>query len=167
MTPSPDTHPAPATTSPVHEVFAYLCVRDTAAAIDFYTRAFGATECYRLTEPSGRIGHAEVQLGPAVLMLADEFPECGFTAPPAEGLAGVVIHLHVDDADAMSRKAVAAGATLLSEPADQFYGERSCKLRDPFGHTWLLGHSIETVSTQEMQRRYTAMFEPAQSPQGA
>jgi PhnB protein len=147
--------------SPVHEVFAYLCVRDTAAAIDFYSRAFGATERYRLTEPSGRIDHAELQLGPAVLMLADEFPECGFTAPPPEGLPGVVIHLHVDDADAMARMAAAAGATLLSEPTDQFYGERSCKLRDPFGHTWLLGHAIEDVSPQEMQRRYDAMFEQA------
>lgn len=68
-------------------------------------------------------------------MLADEFPECGFTAPPPEGLPGVVIHLHVENADAMAHQAVAAGATLLSEPSDQFYGERSCKLRDPFGHT--------------------------------
>jgi PhnB protein len=147
--------------SPVHEVFAYLCVRDTAAAIDFYARAFGATELYRLTEPSGRIGHAELQLGPSVLMLADEFPECGFTAPPPQGLPGVVLHLHVDNADTMARQAVAAGASLLSEPADQFYGERSCKLRDPFGHTWLLGHSIEDVSPHEMQRRYDAMFEKA------
>jgi len=144
---------------PVHELFVYLCVRDTAAAIDFYARAFGATERYRLSEPSGRIGHAELQFGPAVLMLADEFPECGFTAPLPEGLPGVVIHLHVDNADAMARAAVAAGATLLSEPSDEFYGERSCKLRDPFGHTWMLGHSIEAVSPQEMQRRYTAMFE--------
>jgi PhnB protein len=145
--------------SPVHELFVYLCVRDSAAAIDFYARAFGATERFRLTEPSGRVGHAELQIGPAVVMLADEFPECGFTAPPSEGLPSLVIHLHVDNADSMARQAVAAGATMLSEPADQFYGERSCKLRDPFGHTWLLGHSIEAVSPAEMQRRYDAMFE--------
>jgi len=151
--------PSTAAASPVHELFAYLCVRDTAAAIDFYARAFGATELYRLTEPSGRIGHAELQLGPAVVMVADEFPECGFTAPPPEGVPSVTLHLHVDNADAMGRQAVAAGATMLSEPTDQFYGERSCRLRDPFGHTWLIGHSIETVSSQEMQRRYTAMFE--------
>jgi PhnB protein len=153
-------------TSPVHEMFAYLCVRDTSAAIDFYTRAFDARELYRLTEPSGRIGHAEVQLGPAILMLADEFPECGFTAPPPEGLPGVVLHLHVDNADAIGRQAVVAGATMLSEPTDQFYGERSCRLRDPFGHTWLIGHSIEKVSEQEMQRRYTAMFETQETPGG-
>ena len=80
-------------------------------------------------------------------------------APPVEGVPSVTIHLHVDNADAMARRAVAAGATMLREPTDEFYGERSCRLRDPFGHTWLLGHSIEAVSPQEMQRRYTAMFE--------
>ena len=150
--------PSPNPASPVHELFAYLCVRDAAGAIDFYARAFGAVESFRLVEPSGHVGHCEVRLGPATLMLAEEFPEYGFTAPPPEGLAGVKLHLHVTDADAIARQAVAAGATLLSEPTDQFYGERSCKLRDPFGHTWLIGHSIESVSTEEMQRRYTAMF---------
>lgn len=143
----------------IHELFAYLCVPDTQQAIEFYTRAFGAVERYRLTEPSGRIGHAELQMGPsAVLMLSDQYPEYGITAPPSEGLPGMQIHLHVDDADAMGRQAVAAGATLLMEPTDMFYGERSCKVRDPFGHTWLLGHSIETLTPQEMQRRYTELM---------
>lgn len=143
----------------IHELFAYLCVPDTQKAIAFYTQAFGATELYRLTEPSGRIGHAELQMGPsAILMLSDPFPEFGITAPPPEGLSGMVIHLHVDNADEMARQAVAAGATLVSEPADQFYGERSCRVRDPFGHTWLLGHSIEKVATEEMQRRYTELM---------
>jgi PhnB protein len=163
--PSQTLSPTPASpaASPVHELFAYLCVRDVAGAVDFYARAFGAAELYRLVEPSGRIGHCEVRLGPSTLMLAEEFPEYGVTAPPPEGLAGVTLHLHVTDADAIARQAVAAGATLLSEPTDQFYGERSCKLRDPFGHTWLIGHSIESVSTEEMQRRYTAMFDPSAS----
>lgn len=143
----------------IHEVFAYLCVRDSAAAIDFYSRAFGASELFRLTEPSGRIGHAELQLGDGgVLMLNDEFPEYGIRAPQPGDNQPVRIHLHVDDADAMARQAVAAGATLLSEPADQFYGERSCRLRDPFGHEWLLGHSIEEVTPEEMQRRYTKLL---------
>jgi PhnB protein len=143
----------------IHELYAYLCVPDTQKAIDFYTEAFGAQELYRLTEPSGRIGHAELQMGPsAVLMLSDQFPEYGITAPPPEGLSGMVIHLHVDDSDAMGRQAVASGATMLSEPTDQFYGERSCKVRDPFGHTWLLGHSIEKVAPEEMQRRYTELM---------
>jgi len=153
MTPSDAT-----STSPVHELYANLCVRDAAAAANFYSRAFGATERFRLVEPSGRIGHLELQVGPAVLMLADEFPEYGFSAPPPEGATGMTLHLHVDNADEMARQAVAAGAQMLSEPADQFIGERSCRLRDPFGHTWLLGHSIEQVTPEEMQRRYTAMF---------
>jgi PhnB protein len=151
----------PPSKSPVHELFAYLCVADTAAAIAFYQCAFGATERFRLVEQSGRIGHAELQFGPAVLMLSDAFPEYGVMAPPAEGAPGMALHLHVDDADTLCAQAVAAGATLLSAPADQFYGERSGKLRDPFGHTWLLGHGIEDVSPAEMQRRYTALFAQA------
>jgi PhnB protein len=143
----------------IHEVFAYLRVRDTAAAIRFYQQAFGATERFRLVEPSGRIGHAELTLGPAVLMLSDAFPEWGLTAPPGDTDIGASVHLHVDDCDAAVAAATAAGATLLMPPTDQFYGERSARLRDPFGHTWLIGHSIETVSPEEMQRRYTAMFD--------
>jgi len=147
-----------ASPSPVHELFAYLCVRDAGAAVEFYRRAFGAAERFRLVEPSGRIGHVELQLGPAVLMLADEFPEFGITAPPPEGAPGTTLHLHVENADALAARAVAAGATLISEPADQFYGERACRLRDPFGHVWMLGHSIEDVTPEEMQRRYTALL---------
>jgi uncharacterized glyoxalase superfamily protein PhnB len=116
-------------------------VRDAKAAIAFYQQAFGATELFRLVEPSGRIGHVELQLGPAVLMVCDEFPEYGMVAPRPDGFTGCTIHLHVDDADAMTERAVAAGATLLMPPTDQFYGERSARLRDPFGHAWLLGHT--------------------------
>lgn len=144
--------------SPIREVFAYLMVRDAKAAIDFYSRAFGTTEIFRLVEPSGRIGHVELQLGPAILMLADEFPEYGMRGPQGGEFNGCTIHLHVDDADAMTERAVAAGATLLMPPTDQFYGERSARIRDPFGHTWLLGHQIEDVEPSEMQRRYTAML---------
>lgn len=143
----------------IHEVFAYLRVSDTAAALRFYAQAFGAVEKFRLTEPSGRIGHAEMQLGPAVLMLSDPYPEYGLHAPSGGQDIGCSVHLHVDDADAMCAQAVAAGATLLMPPADQFYGERGGRLRDPFGHTWLIGHEIEKVTPQEMQRRYDAMFE--------
>ena len=143
----------------IHEVFAYLQVRDSAAAIEFYRQAFGATERFRLVEPSGRIGHAELQLGPSVLMLADAFPEFDLPAPADGAQTYSCVHLHVDDADAMARQAVAAGATLLSEPTDQFYGERGCRLRDPYGHVWMIGHSIEEVTPQEMQRRYTALLE--------
>jgi PhnB protein len=143
----------------IHEVFAYLCVADSAAAIDFYQRAFGATELFRLVEPSGRVGHAELQLGPMVLMLSDAFPEYGIESPQPGVLPPVRIHLHVDDADATVARAVAAGATALGEVSDAFYGERGGRVVDPYGHVWLIGHSIETVTPEEMQRRYTAMFE--------
>lgn len=142
----------------IHEVYPYLMVRDAQTAITFYHQAFGATELFRLVEPSGRIGHAELQLGPAVLMVCDEFPEYGMQGPQGDGFTGCTIHLHVDNADAMAERAAAAGATVLMPPTDQFYGERSCRLRDPFGHTWLLGHSIEKLEPEEMQRRYTALM---------
>jgi uncharacterized glyoxalase superfamily protein PhnB len=148
----------PPEASPVQDVFTYLRVRDTAQAMRFYASAFGAEEIFRLTEPSGRIGHAEMRLGPAVLMLSDPFPEFGLEAPSGDKDPGCLVHLHVDDADAMAARAVAAGATMLMPPTDQFYGERACRIRDPFGHTWLLGHEIEKLSPEEMQRRYDAMF---------
>ncbi len=143
----------------IHDVFAYLRVSDSDRAIRFYAQAFGAVEKFRLTEPSGRIGHAELQLGPAVVMVSDAYPEYGLNAPNGAQDIGCSVHLHVDDADAMAERAVAAGATMLMPPTNQFYGERSCRLRDPFGHTWLIGHEIEKVTPQEMQRRFVAMFE--------
>jgi uncharacterized glyoxalase superfamily protein PhnB len=147
----------PGTDSPIHEVFTYLRVRGAAQAIDFYAAAFGAVERFRLVEPSGRIGHAELQVGPAVVMLSEEFPEYGLFGPKSDH-CGVAIHLHVDNADELGQRAVAAGARMLSPPADQFYGERSCRVLDPFGHTWTIGHSIEALTPEEMQRRYTALM---------
>lgn len=143
----------------ITEVFPTLRVRDAAAAIEFYGHVFGAEEIFRLTEPTGRIGHCELKLGNLVLMLSDEYPEMGLESPLAYGGNGSSLHLHVDDADALAARAVEAGATLTMEPRDQFYGERSCRVRDPFGHEWLLGHPIEAVSPEEMQRRYDALFE--------
>jgi PhnB protein len=142
----------------INEAYPYLRVKGAPAAIDFYKRVFGATERFRLTEPDGRIGHIELDLGNIVLMLSEEFPEYGILAPQAPGATGMAMHLHVDNADELAARAVAAGATLVREPADQFYGERSCMIRDPFGHEWMLGHEIEKVTPDEMQRRYTAMF---------
>lgn len=142
----------------IREVFPYLRVADAARAIAFYIEAFGATERFRLVEPSGRIGHAELQLGPAVLMLSDAYPEYGLVAPDEDTVLGASIHLHVDDCDAAAARAEAAGARIVMPPADQFYGERACRLRDPFGHQWLLGHEIERLAPEEMQRRYTALM---------
>jgi PhnB protein len=143
----------------VHEVYPYLRVRDAGAAIDFYKRAFGAEELFRLTEPTGRIGHAEIRIGATTLMLSEEYPEMGIVGPQALGGTTFSIHLHVDDADAWIARAVEAGATVLRPATDAFYGERGGTVRDPFGHEWMLGHQIEEVSTQEMQRRYDALFE--------
>lgn len=142
----------------VHEVYPYLRVRDAARALDFYKQAFGAQELFRLTEPSGRVGHAEIKIGSTTLMLADEYPEMSIVGPQTLGGTSFSIHLHVDNADAWIERAVAAGATVLRPAADAFYGERSGSVRDPFGHEWLVGHQFEDVSTEEMQRRYTALF---------
>jgi uncharacterized glyoxalase superfamily protein PhnB len=126
----------------VHEVFPYLCVRGAAAAIDFYTRVFGARETQRITDATGRVGHAELTLGPTTLMVADEHPEYGIRSPLSFGGTGLTLHLHVDNVDAITRRAVDAGAVVLREPADQAHGERQSRVRDPFGHEWLLGHPI-------------------------
>jgi len=133
-------------------------VHSAAEAIAFYAAAFDAQELFRLTEPSGRIGHAEIKIGPATLMLADEYPEQGICGPRALGGTSFAMHLHVGDVDSAFARAVKAGATVVRPLKDQFYGERSGTVRDPFGHEWLLGGHLEDVSTEEMQRRYTALF---------
>ena len=145
----------------VHELFAYLCVADTARAIEFYTKVFEAHETMRLTEPSGRIGHAEVDFGGTTLMISDEFPECGILGPRPGAGVPVTLHAHVDDADAVIARALALGATLERAAKDEFYGERSGVIRDPFGHRWNIGHQIEQVAPEEMQRRYTRLLQPA------
>ncbi|ACG72607.1 Glyoxalase/bleomycin resistance protein/dioxygenase [Anaeromyxobacter sp. K] len=142
----------------IKELFPYLRVRGAARAAAFYAEAFGAKEKFRLTEPGGRIGHVELDFGAATVMLSDEYPEHGLRGPESVGATTFCIHLHVDDADRAIARAVAAGATLVRPAADAFYGERSGTVRDPFGHEWLIGHSIEEVSPEEMQRRWDAML---------
>lgn len=141
------------------EAYPYLRVHNTSEAIDFYARAFNATELFRLTEPGGRIGHAEIKVGPTTIMLSDEYPEAGIRGPRSLGGTTFSIHLHVENVDQAFDQAVGAGASVIRPLQDQFYGERSGTVRDPFGHEWLLGGHLETVTPQEMQRRYTAMFE--------
>ncbi len=141
----------------IHEVFAYLRLKNTAAAISFYEKAFGAKEKFRLVEPGGRIGHAELLFGQTTVMVSEEFPELGIMGPTGENTS-VGIHLHVDDADAVIARAVAEGAVVVRKIQDHFYGERSGAVRDPFGHEWLIGHEIEKVTPEEMQRRYEALF---------
>jgi len=144
--------------SSIHEVFPYLRVRDANAAIEFYKKAFGAVEEFRLTEPCGRVGHAQLKFGAATVMVSDEYPEYGIHGPKDSVPTGSSVHLHVDDVDAMTQQAIAAGAKLVMEPKDQFYGERSSKVLDPFGHEWLLGSHIEDVTPEEMQRRFSEMM---------
>ena len=142
----------------VHELFAYLIVSDAPKAIEFYTSVFGAKEKFRLAEPGGRVGHAELDFNGTTLMLAEEFPEMNIRSPQSVGGTSVTIHLHVDNADDMVARALAAGATLTSAVKDQFYGERSGSFIDPFGHRWNIGHSIESVTPEQMQRRYTDLM---------
>lgn len=141
----------------IDHAFPYLRAKDAHSAIDFYARAFGAKEVFRLAEPSGKVAHAELEFGDSIVMISDEYPDSGITAPKPG--AGATIHLHVGDVDSLAARAVEAGAEVLLAPCDQFWGERTCKLRDPFGHEWLLGHEIEKVSHEEMQRRFAAFFE--------
>jgi PhnB protein len=142
----------------ISEVYPYLRVHDAAAAIAFYEHAFGAHELFRLQEPGGRIGHAEIRLGPTTVMLSDEYPEHGISGPRALGGTTFSIHLHVDDVDAAFERAVQSGATIVRPLENHFYGERSGTVRDPFGHEWLLGGHIEDVTPEEMQRRYTELM---------
>jgi PhnB protein len=143
------------------ELFAYLCVRDAQSAIDFYRAVFGASETLRLVDAGGRIGHAEVSIAGTTLMLCEEYPEYGILAPDPSASSSVTLHVHVDNADDVIAQAVSAGATLVMPARDQFYGERSGVVRDPFGHRWNIGHSIEDVTPQEMQRRFIALTETA------
>jgi PhnB protein len=136
----------------------YLVVADAEAAISFYKAAFGAEESFRLTDrKSGRIGHAELRVQGALLMLADSFPEYGTRTPSDLGGTPVRLSLTVADVDSVAAQAEAAGATITRPPTDEFYGARSANITDPFGHSWMLTRTIETVTPEEMQRRWDAM----------
>lgn len=145
----------------IHELFPYLHVHDAKGAIDFYIQAFGVTEKFRLTEPGGRVGHAELDFHGATLMISDEYPEYGIHGAKTLGASPVTLHIHVDNVDETIERAVKAGATVEMPAQDQFYGERSGAIRDPYGHRWNIGHSIEAVAPDEMQRRYDALMKDA------
>ena len=142
----------------------YLAVDDAAKAIEFYERAFGAKERYRMPGPDGKIAHAEIQVGSSVVMLSDPFPQA--TAKPPAELGGTTtgLFMYVEDVDAAFRKAVEAGATETMPPADMFWGDRFGSVTDPFGHAWQLATHVEDVSPEEMERRgQEAMAAMAQS----
>ena len=141
-----------------HSVTPYLCCRDAGAAIDFYKKAFGATELMRMGAPGEKIGHADLQIGDSHLMIADEFPEMGFLSPQTVGGSPVMIHLYVEDADATTARAVAAGAKVVKPVEDQFYGDRGGQLDDPFGHKWYVSTRKEDLSFEEVRQRAAKMM---------
>lgn len=142
-----------------HTATPYLIIRGAARAIEFYTQAFGAREVFRLPGPDGKIGHAEIKIGDSVLMLADEGEGMGTSSPEALGGTPMSLMLYLEDADAITAQAVAAGATVLRALQDQFYGDRSATLRDPFGHQWTIATHIEDVPPEELDRRMKAFSE--------
>jgi len=136
----------------------YLIVKGAAEAIDFYVKAFGAKETFRLTEPNGKVGHAELVMGRARFMLADEYPDFDALSPLTIGGTPVSLHLYVADVDQLVAQATGAGATLLRPLTDEFFGDRVALLVDPFGHKWHLATRKEEVSPEEMQRRMDAAY---------
>ena len=139
-----------------HSVTPYLVVKGAARAIDFYVRAFGAVELMRMPAPGGRIGHAELRIGDSPVMLADENPEVGARSPETVGGSPVGLMLYVPDVDATVERAVAAGAHLTRPVANQFYGDRSGGVTDPFGHVWFVATHVEDVPPEELERRRAA-----------
>ncbi len=136
-----------------HSVTPYLILQDAANAIEFYKRAFGASERMRFDAPGGKIGHAEIQIGNSPVMLADECPDMGFRSPQSLGGAGASLMVYVENVDQLFSQAISAGATMLRPVQHQFYGDRSGTLQDPFGHVWTIATHVEDVSPEELQRR--------------
>jgi PhnB protein len=149
-------------------VMPYLCVKGAAKAIAFYKKAFGAKERFSLTM-GGQLAHAEIAINGCVIMLCDEFPEMGFLGPKSLKGTPVTMAVMVANCDAAVKKAVAAGATVKRPASDEFYGDRSAQIEDPFGHIWMLQQRLEDVPPKEMQRRLDMMMvqmttEPAKTP---
>jgi PhnB protein len=136
-----------------HTLTPYLAVDDAAAAIEYYKRAFGAKERGRMDAPGGKIGHAELEIGDALVMLSDPFPQAS-TRPPKElGGTTASVFMYVEDVDAVVKQAVDAGATVTAEVSDQFWGDRFGMISDPFGHSWAIATHVEDVPPEEMAER--------------
>lgn len=136
-----------------HNVTPYLVVRGGARALDYYSKAFGAQERFRMDGPNGTIGHAEIQIGDSIVMLADENPAFNASAPEKGKAPPVQLMIYVEDVDATFKRAIEAGATEVQPVKDQFYGDRSGTITDPFGHCWTLATHVEDVAPEEMARR--------------
>ncbi len=136
-----------------HSVTPYLIIKGAAAALDFYKKAFGATELFRMDWGGGKIGHAEIQVGDSRIMLADENPEMGYVGPQTLGGTSVSIMIYVDDVDAVAAQTIAVGGKVTRPVQNQFYGDRSGTFQDPFGHLWTIATHVEDLSPEEMERR--------------
>lgn len=141
-----------------HTVTPYLTIRNAAAALDFYKRAFGADEIFRIADPQGKVGHAEIRIGDSAIMLSDEFPEMGAQGPESIGGSPVMMHLYVENVDALVERAVNAGGKLERPVENQFYGDRAGMVVDPFGHKWWISTHVEDVPPDELKKRSEAMF---------
>lgn len=141
-----------------HSVTPYLIANDAASAIDFYKKGFGACELMRLVAPDGKVGHAEIRIGDSPVMLSDENLEMGFRSPRSLGGAGLSMLIYVENVDAFFDQAIAAGAKMLRPVQDQFYGDRSGTLEDPFGHVWTVATHIEDLTPEEIDQRSQAYF---------
>jgi PhnB protein len=139
-----------------HSITPYLFVKGAVGAIDFYKSVFGATEVVRMMGTNGKVMHAELKIGDSIVMLADENPPTGVMSPQTVGGYSVGMHLYVENVDAVMQKAVESGAKLLRPIKNQFYGDRSGSLLDPFGHMWSVATHVEDVSPEEMRKRMTA-----------
>lgn len=136
-----------------HSVIPYLAVEDAKKAIDFYKRAFGATERGVTTAPDGRVAHAEIQIGDSVVMLSDPFPQSGSKPPKELGGTSTAVFMYVEDVDGVVKQAADAGATVTAPPEDMFWGDRFGALADPFGHQWQVATHKEDVSPEELEER--------------
>lgn len=144
-----------------HAITPYLALRDAARAIEFYKKAFGATELMRIAAPNGRVGHAELKIGDSIIMMADEHPEMGSRAPQTVGGSPVSLMLYVENVDAVTDRALTAGAKLTHAVEDKFYGDRSGTVTDPFGHVWHISTHKEDVPPDELRRRAEAFMSQA------
>ena len=139
-----------------HSVTPYLVIKNAAAAIEFYKKAFGAVELFRMPAPGSKIRHAEIKIGDSPVMLADEYPDMGFKGPESFGGTPVSLMIYVDDVDKIYPQAIAAGGKELRPLQNQFYGDRSGTLIDPFGHVWTIGTHVEDISEEELAKRAEA-----------
>ncbi|MDI1279245.1 VOC family protein [Methylobacter sp.] len=142
-----------------HSITPYLMIKGASEAIEFYKRAFGATEIFRLSHPNGQIGHAEIKIGDSSVMLADPCEQGAFRTPRSLGGSSVALHVYVKDVDAQFAQAVSAGAKAVKPVFDQFYGDRTGTLQDPFGHIWFLATHKEDIAPEEISRRAEALFQ--------